>query len=134
MMDFEMNDPNVLHSEEDYVMHPNARSIWITVDGISVNITRNDEGVVVDVYPLHDEATDPVLGTYVFYDEVQYTDVALAQMWEEFDVEIDDEEKIEAPFLHFPKGTDRMGIWHWFDERFSEGLGKFLEGRNAENN
>lgn len=31
-------------------------------------------------------------------------------------------EKSEAPFMHFPIGTDKEVIWHWFDERHSKGI------------
>lgn len=51
-------------------------------------------------------------------------DEALEELWEEFgDVPMNPEtEKIEAPFLGFPSGTDKEDIWHWFDERHSRGV------------
>jgi len=32
-------------------------------------------------------------------------------------ITIDKDENTEQPFLHFPKGTFREDIWHWFDEQ-----------------
>ena len=42
------------------------------------------------------------------------------QLWIELgDIPIDDNENIEEPFLHFPIGTFRWDIWHWFEEEFN---------------
>ncbi len=61
-------------------------------------------------------------------------DEQLEDLWERFaDVPMDpDTEKIEEDFLHFPKGTDREDIWHWFDERHSKGVAYLLYGDSAE--
>ncbi len=55
---------------------------------------------------------------------------ALEELWSDFgDVPMDpDTEKIEADFMHFPHGTDRETIWHWFDERYSAGVTSLLYG------
>ena len=47
-----------------------------------------------------------------------YQDAELEQLWHEFaDVPMNpDTEEMEAPFMHFPVGTPREDIWHWFDE------------------
>ena len=37
-------------SSNEYELKPNERSVWIGVDNISVSVTRNDEGVTVDLY------------------------------------------------------------------------------------
>jgi hypothetical protein len=34
------------------------------------------------------------------------------------DIPINDNEDIEEPFLHFPIGTNRLDIWHWFEDTF----------------
>lgn len=57
-----------------------------------------------------------------------HTDEELAVLWESFaDTPILADECIEEHFLHFPKGTDRLEIWHWFDVHHSKGLA-FLQG------
>ena len=55
-------------------------------------------------------------------------DEQLETLWGEFeDVPMDPEtECMEAAFLHFPAGTKREDIWHWFDERHSRGVGYLL--------
>ena len=57
-------------------------------------------------------------------------DAELEELWAELeDVPMDpDTECIEAPFLHFPAGTHREDIWHWFDDRHSEGVSHLLYG------
>lgn len=57
-------------------------------------------------------------------------DKQLEQLWDEFaDIPMNPEtEKMEEPFLHFPAGTDREEIWHWFDERHSKGVVYLLYG------
>ena len=53
-----------------------------------------------------------------------YTDEEIMRLWEELeDIPYDPEkEEIEVPFMHFPAGTDRDTIWHWFDEHYTGGL------------
>ena len=47
----------------------------------------------------------------------------LKDLWEQFgEIPINDWDEIEKPFLHFPAGTYRFDIWHWFDERWPGGV------------
>jgi hypothetical protein len=40
-------------------------------------------------------------------------------LWQKLgDVSIDEDECIEQPFEHFPVGTFREDIWHWFESIF----------------
>lgn len=59
---------------------------------------------------------------------IQTSDKELEKLWEKFeDVPMDPvTECMEAPFLDFPAGTHREEIWHWFDERHSEGVAYLL--------
>lgn len=45
---------------------------------------------------------------------------AVTDLWDELgDLPMDPEtECMEAPFQHFPAGTFREDIWHWFEEKF----------------
>ena len=63
-------------------------------------------------------------------DTLRDRDEELEELWAELsDVAIDPEtERTEEPFLHFPVGTDREDIWHWFDERHSKGVAYLLYG------
>lgn len=63
-------------------------------------------------------------------DTLQTRDAKLERLWAEFaDVPMDPEtEEMEEPFLHFPAGTNREEIWHWFDERHSKGIVYLLYG------
>lgn len=63
-------------------------------------------------------------------DTLQTRDAKLEQLWGEFaDVPMNPEtEEMEKPFLHFPAGTNREEIWHWFDERHSKGVVYLLYG------
>ena len=54
---------------------------------------------------------------YYFFDSM------LEDLWRTFiDVTIDEEECIEQNWFIFEKGTNREYIWHWFDERYSNGI------------
>lgn len=57
-------------------------------------------------------------------------DEIVETIWRDFeDVPMDPEtECMEAAFLHFPVGTKREDIWHWFDERHSQGVHYLLYG------
>ena len=58
----------------------------------------------------------------------------LEELWAEFeDIPMDPEtDQIESAFLHFPAGTHREEIWHWFDQRHSKGVYYLLYACNAE--
>lgn len=44
----------------------------------------------------------------------------VTELWETLgDIPIDSDETIEEKFLHFPVGTDREDIWHWFEDTFN---------------
>lgn len=58
----------------DFVMPPNADSIWITVENISVNIRRQDEGVGVTLYPKGHEDEDCLGDTWALYQEAEDQD------------------------------------------------------------
>ena len=57
-------------------------------------------------------------------DTLEQRDKVLEQWWEALaDIPFNpDTEQIEEQFLHFPVGTDREEIWHWFDKRHSNGV------------
>ena len=62
------------------------------------------------------------------YENTEARDKAMEDLWNELtDVPMNPEtEKMDAPFLSFPIGTDREDIWHWFDERHSRGVSFLL--------
>lgn len=51
-------------------------------------------------------------------------------LWQEFGaVPMNPEtEETEEPWKHFPPGTCREEIWHWFEEKFNISVGKDLMG------
>lgn len=50
---------------------------------------------------------------------LQERDAVLEALWKQLDdVPMNPEtEELEAAFLHFPAGTNRLEVWHWFDDR-----------------
>lgn len=50
----------------------------------------------------------------------------LDKMWEQLgDIPVDESgTKIEEPFYNWEKGANKEKIWHWFDEKLEEGIGK----------
>ena len=49
--------------------------------------------------------------------------------WEKLgEITIDDDECIETEFLHFPVGTHREEIWHWFEEYYGISVAEDLMG------
>ena len=56
-------------------------------------------------------------------------DEMMESLWEAFgEYTIDDEERIEEPFLRFAAGAKREDVWHWFDEWYSKGVHALLYG------
>ena len=59
------------------------------------------------------------MGANVF----EQNDEVLENLWEMLgDFPVDDDGVMELPFLHFPSGTHRETIWHWFDDLYSKGV------------
>lgn len=55
----------------------------------------------------------------------------IEMLWDLFgDVMIGDDDLIQEEFLDFPEGTNRMEIWHWFDEKYQGGVAKLMNARN----
>ena len=46
-------------------------SAWITVGNISVYIRKNETGVAVDLFPLGDETSESLAGTWLTYAEAE---------------------------------------------------------------
>ena len=79
---------------------------------------------------LNDLAADAIEELIRKYPTVAERDKVIEDLWAEFaDVPMDpDSEKMEDDFLHFPHGTNREEIWHWFDQRHSKGVHYLLYG------
>lgn len=53
----------------------------------------------------------------------EMTIAELEKMWEELEViPINNNDEIESDFFLWEKGTSRFEIWHWFDEKLTNGL------------
>lgn len=57
-------------------------------------------------------------------------DSFLEVLWSEFsNIPVnEDDDTIDEDFYFWSKGTDKMEIWHWFDDRYSKGLAEGLMG------
>lgn len=50
-------------------------------------------------------------------------------LWEMLgDIPIDDDGYIDIPYIHFPEGTHREVIWHWFENTFDFSVGIAMNG------
>ena len=65
-------------------------------------------------------------GEYILIDENDKN--SIEKLWELLgNVPVNSEDEIEQNFYMWEEGTDKFEIWHWFDEKLKEGLGKYLE-------
>ena len=57
----------------------------------------------------------------------------LKNLWRQLgDIPINNNEKIDKGFLHFPRGTHREEIWHWFEDQNKEfSVGKAMVGTST---
>ena len=53
----------------DYILQDGYNSVWITVNNVSVNIVRREDGVSVALYPLHQEMNDCITETWATWGE-----------------------------------------------------------------
>lgn len=65
---------------------------------------------------------------------LQERDAVLESLWKQLDdIPMNPEtEELEDAFLHFPAGTNRLEVWHWFDDRYSKGVSFLLYGIQAD--
>jgi len=65
-------DAALTHKQaSDYVLKEDQRSVWITVNNISVYVVRNDEGVSVDLFPLNAEMDDPLTSAWALFADAE---------------------------------------------------------------
>lgn len=58
-------------------------------------------------------------------------DAQIESIWDVFgDVSLDEDECLENEWFGFPKGTDKIDIWRWFDEHHSKGVYYLLYERD----
>lgn len=61
---------------------------------------------------------------------IMYQKFSLAQfdlLWNDLSkILVNDDDEIESDFYCWGKGTFNFEIWHWFDEKLPDGLGKWL--------
>lgn len=77
---------------------------------------------------------EPSCQPELFIRTIAEQDAILEKLWDDFSmVPMDLEtEEMEGSFLHFPVGTPREDIWHWFDGRYSKGVVSLLRFGCAE--
>jgi len=62
----------------------------------------------------------------IFENEKEEREKEARLVWQKLgDVPVDDE-CIDIPFMHFPKGTEVTDIWHWVESEYDVCIGKDL--------
>lgn len=55
------------------------------------------------------------------------TQEEIRELWQQLgDVPVNEEDEIDEDFDIWEKGTDKFEIWHWFDEKYEQGVYKLL--------
>lgn len=54
--------------------------------------------------------------------------LTVEDLWNEFDVPVDDDECIEDDWYCFKKGTNRVEVWSWFEENFNVSVHELMYG------
>ena len=59
----------------------------------------------------------------------------LNKLWGQLgNVPVNDNDELDADFLHFPKGTHREEVWHWFEDQNPEfSVGDIMTGKVINN-
>lgn len=110
---------------------PEKDELYALLDRL--NLSRRELALIVlglRVHPgfeLKDFGSENLEKPFVFATLAE-RDAELERLWAEFeDVPMNPEtECMDEPFLGFPAGTHREGIWRWFDERHSQGVAYLL--------
>lgn len=123
--------------DNDYIYYINIRNVKVKynpkntakeiADLLGKYINVHDLAIAIE---LEDENYDNY--NYLFSKKIEggifeINDKNLRNLWESFGgTPIDDNENIDDDFFIWTKGTDKMYIWHWFDNNHSIGLAKGL--------
>lgn len=79
-----------------------------------------DKEKIRDLFEL---SKNEFLKSYSYITEEEYQ-ATIDDLWEDFSyINIDENENILENWKIFKKGTFREDIWHWFDERVTNGIG-----------
>ena len=63
---------NLTKLDDDTECEMIGNYLWVTVNNISVRLTRTEEGVICEMYPLEDEADGELLATtYAFFKDAK---------------------------------------------------------------
>ena len=80
----------------------------------------DDKEKIRDLFEL---SKNEFLKSYSYITEEEYQ-ATIDDLWEDFSyINIDENENILENWKIFKKGTFREDIWHWFDERVTNGIG-----------
>lgn len=80
----------------------------------------DDEEKIKDMFEL---SKYDFLKNYSYLSKEEYQ-TTLDDLWEDFAyIDIDENENLLEDWKVFKKGTFREDVWHWFDERVTEGIG-----------
>lgn len=80
----------------------------------------DEEEKIRDLFEL---SKNEFLKSYSYITEEEYQ-ATIDDLWEDFSyINIDENENILENWKIFKKGTFREDIWHWFDERVTNGIG-----------
>jgi hypothetical protein len=83
-----------------------------------------------DEFPSHDVY---LFETNNVSSEETYKAVAKS-LWVEFsDTPTNEDDELDADFLHFKKGQDRHDVWHWFESQFDVSVAEDLMGLESGN-
>lgn len=101
------------------------QEVYVALEGLRA-AGEEDEYRYYDTYLT--ELTVRAKATTQSIPTLQQRDDTLEALWEQLaDVPVDpDTEKLEEQYIHFPAGTVREDVWHWFDERHSKGVAYLL--------
>ncbi|MEO6134549.1 MAG: hypothetical protein ABIP35_05315 [Ginsengibacter sp.] len=107
-----------------------SKKLWSEFSNVSVNA---DDGIEQDFYFWKKGASRAIIWKWfnshlpygIMYQK--FSVIQLELLWNELsNISINDNGEIESDFYSWEKGTFNVEIWHWFDEKLRDGLGKWL--------
>lgn len=116
----------VSEKDSDGVFCTIGRSVYDGIHGLVCNENHHEEVFNGCGFCRSDECLMDIDKNYGCLNDEQ-----IETIWDVFeDVPLDENECIENDWFGFPKGTDKLDIWRWFDERHSEGVHYLLYEKN----
>lgn len=119
------NEPDHLAVPYEILEEKKGRYVCMRAGWNQKNVLAKGE-----FYKTKEECLAAIVEKYSFCKK--FSDEQLAKLWGILgDIPVNKDDEILESFINFPVGTHKEDVWHWFDEKHSEGVYVLMQIREG---